>query len=26
NIESRADRQAQPMQHYVDELTGLIQS
>ncbi|MBJ8498892.1 phosphohexomutase domain-containing protein [Acinetobacter oleivorans] len=25
NIESRADRQAQPMQHYVDELTGLIQ-
>ena len=26
NIESRADRQAQPMQYYVDELTGLIQS
>ncbi|MCY3164482.1 phosphomannomutase CpsG, partial [Acinetobacter baumannii] len=26
NIESRADRQAQPMQHYVNELTGLIQS
>ncbi|WP_042073792.1 phosphomannomutase/phosphoglucomutase [Acinetobacter baumannii] len=26
NIESRADRQAQPMQHYVDELTGLIQN
>ncbi|WP_252715222.1 hypothetical protein, partial [Acinetobacter baumannii] len=24
--ESRADRQAQPMQHYVDELTGLIQN
>ncbi|WP_252151039.1 hypothetical protein, partial [Acinetobacter baumannii] len=23
---SRADRQAQPMQHYVDELTGLIQN
>ncbi|MDR0068914.1 phosphomannomutase CpsG, partial [Acinetobacter sp. 11520] len=26
NIESRADRQAQPMQRYVDELTRLIQS
>ncbi|MDV2944850.1 hypothetical protein, partial [Acinetobacter baumannii] len=26
NIESRADSQAQPMQYYVDELTGLIQS
>ncbi|KOA13597.1 phosphomannomutase, partial [Acinetobacter baumannii] len=26
NIESRADRQAQPMQYYVDELTGLIQN
>jgi len=26
NIESRADRQAQPMQYYVDELTSLIQS
>jgi phosphomannomutase len=26
NIESCADRQAQPMQYYVDELTGLIQS
>ncbi|AIY39039.1 phosphomannomutase/phosphoglucomutase [Acinetobacter baumannii] len=26
NIESRADRQAQPMQYYIDELTGLIQN
>ncbi|MDT1850786.1 phosphomannomutase CpsG [Acinetobacter baumannii] len=26
NIESRADRQAQPMQYYVDELTRLIQN
>ena len=25
NIESRADQNPQPMQHYVDELTGLIQ-
>lgn len=26
NIESRADRNPQPMQHYVDELTAIIQS
>ncbi|XXO90322.1 phosphomannomutase CpsG [Acinetobacter baumannii] len=26
NIESRADRQAQPMQYYIDELTGFIKS
>ena len=26
NIESRRDQQPQPMQHYVDELTAIIQS